>query len=157
MTTKSHFRSPYLHLNDQRLEVFSNNKRDKFNLQSRKDNLSLHRFLSHCLFLVFSRLFQLKTPMNDLTTIVLVTAACYTIYLAINRYKRLTWRKVGTVRSLFVHPVKSFRGIQVTEGTVSPIGLKSGDNADRWVCGYFGFRCGGGLAGISSGMITRFI
>ncbi|XP_066474879.1 mitochondrial amidoxime reducing component 2-like isoform X5 [Tiliqua scincoides] len=39
--------------------------------------------------------------------------------------------QVGTVSGLFIHPVKSCRGVAVTRAQVTPLGLRSGDLRDR--------------------------
>ena len=43
----------------------------------------------------------------------------------------ISWEVVGTVTAMNVHPLKSARGIPVSEGTATPTGLVAGQYTDR--------------------------
>lgn len=53
-----------------------------------------------------------------------------TFYL-IENSRKLKWKKVGEVSELFIHPVKSCRGVEVKKAECTPLGLCSGNLRDR--------------------------
>lgn len=53
-----------------------------------------------------------------------------TYHLVENR-RRLKWTKVGEVGQLFIHPVKSCRGVEVEKAECTFLGLRLGNLKDR--------------------------
>ncbi len=53
-----------------------------------------------------------------------------TFYFIENR-RRLKWIKVGEVGQIFIHPVKSCRGVEVQQAECSPLGLRKENLRDR--------------------------
>lgn len=52
-------------------------------------------------------------------------------YNLIENRRRLKWTKVGEVGQLFIHPLKSCRGIEVEQAECTPLGLRRGNLKDR--------------------------
>ncbi|XP_066474849.1 mitochondrial amidoxime reducing component 2-like isoform X2 [Tiliqua scincoides] len=67
----------------------------------------------------------------SLVAIALLGAAAVSWRRAGARRGRLRLKRVATVSGLFIHPVKSCRGVAVRRAQVSPLGLRSGDLRDR--------------------------
>ncbi|KAJ6666927.1 hypothetical protein lerEdw1_018929 [Lerista edwardsae] len=73
----------------------------------------------------------LFASMASLAVIALVGAAAVSWNRGRARRGRLRLKQVGTVSGLFIHPVKSCRGVAVKRAEVTTLGLRSGDMRDR--------------------------
>lgn len=76
-----------------------------------------------------------RLELRDVLVIGGITVASYCVFNFIKwRFgKRISkeWVKVGYVSQLYVHPIKSARGIAIEHGEMTPYGLKYGENRDR--------------------------
>ena len=85
--------------------------------------------------------FSLPAPLSDLTTLqqlvvgAVLAAATATVYGAIWWYRRTTrpvFKPVGKVSEIWIHPIKSCRGLKVSSAECTPAGLYSNGLYDRY-------------------------
>lgn len=99
-----------------------------------------------CVFPEGSKFYRIKPYMierRDFAICLATSGAFYASYCLIDDQSwlrrfiakiRRPWVKVGEVSALYIHPIKSCRGVQFTQTTSTPLGLQNNGYADRTFC-----------------------